>query len=228
LAFLETHSNAYPNAYAEVPPAAQAVGSCHLLLFIRYPRPGQTKTRLIPALGAVGAAQLQRQMTEYLLCQIQQPDWQLQIHFTGGTRSEMTNWLGTELMYRPQVGDTLGDRLRYAFEQASQNRIIAIGADCVDLNTDHIHQAFQALTRHDVVLGPAQDGGYYLIGLRRFCPPLGALFEDIDWSTSRVLLQTQAKVRQLGRSLAQLETLSDIDRPQDLAIWERIQRASAR
>jgi uncharacterized protein len=158
----------------------------------------------------------------------------------------MTAWLGTELMYCPQVGENLGDRLRHAFEresrvresrvresraqesraQESQNRVIAIGADCVDLRADHIHQAFQALTHHDVVLGPAQDGGYYLIGLRQFHPPLGALFEDIDWSTPRVLQQTQAKVRQLGRSLAQIETLSDIDRPQDLAIWERIQRVS--
>jgi uncharacterized protein len=223
LTFLDAHLDIHSGAGSST---AHAAGSCRLLLFVRYPQAGKTKTRLIPALGKVGAAKLQRQMAEYLLCRVQQPNWQLQIHFTGGTRSEMADWLGTGLMYCPQVGESLGDRLRYAFQQESQHRVVAIGADCVDLSADHIHQAFQALIHHDVVLGPAQDGGYYLIGLRRFHPPLGALFEGIDWSTSRVLQQTQAKIRQLGRSLAQIETLSDIDRPQDLAIWERIQRAS--
>ncbi len=209
-----------------------------LMLFVRYPRAGQTKTRLIPTLGAAGAAQLQREMAEYLLHRLQQPHWQLQVHFTGGTRLEMIAWLGNKLSYYAQVGEDLGDRLQYGFQQGFQPSqphpqthqlpipMLAIGADCIDLSADHVHQAFEALEHREIVLGPAQDGGYYLIGIRQFRPTLKTLFDGIDWSSPHVLQQTQARIRQLGLSWAQLETLSDIDRPEDLVLWERVQMVS--
>ncbi|MEL7354140.1 MAG: TIGR04282 family arsenosugar biosynthesis glycosyltransferase [Cyanobacteria bacterium P01_A01_bin.116] len=245
-----TPANALVNSPANAPANEQ---SCCLLLFMRYPQAGRTKTRLIPALGAAGAADLQQQMSEYLLRRIARPEqWQLQIHFTGAGLAAMERWLGVGWDYQKQVEGDLGDRIKSAFQTAFQvasqtasraghsaiqsaiapKRVIAIGADCPDISAQHIQQAFDALVDSEVVVGPASDGGYYLIGLRQ-SPHQSAsspvnrqlenLFGDIDWSTPRVFQQTQAKIQQLGLSLAQLEVLSDIDRPEDLSIWERLQ-----
>ncbi|MBE9061438.1 TIGR04282 family arsenosugar biosynthesis glycosyltransferase [cf. Phormidesmis sp. LEGE 11477] len=225
--------------------------SHRLLLFLRYPQPGQTKTRLIPALGAVGAAQLQRQMAEYLLAKLDHPAWQLQIHFTGASLRDMQSWLGSGYAYKPQIEGNLGEKLWSGFQStfaeenpalSSQNRVVAVGADCPDLSVRHIRQAFEHLDYDDVVLGPALDGGYYLIGLRQSCLPSKSfsssptssalppdslsqksLFTDISWSTSAVLRQTLESAKALDLSTAQLETLADIDRPSDLAIWHRLQ-----
>lgn len=252
-----------PHTSANSPATAPAnEQSCCLLLFMRYPQAGQTKTRLIPALGAAGAAELQQQMSEYLLSRIARPDqWQLQIHFTGAELADMEGWLGVGWDYQKQVAGDLGDRIKSAFQTAFQvasqrasqttsqaasrghsvihqsapiapKRVIAIGADCPDISAQHIQQAFDALVDSELVVGPASDGGYYLIGLRQsphqsvsslVNRQLEMLFGDIDWSTPRVFRQTQAKIQQLGLSLAQLEVLSDIDRPEDLSIWERLQ-----
>lgn len=202
-----------------------------LLLFLRYPEAGHSKTRLIPALGAAGAAQLQRQMAEYLLRKLQQPAWQIQVHFTGASIARMHDWLGPQLAYKEQRQGDLGDRISAGFEQGFQNgstqRIIAIGADCPEITPHHIQQAFEQLTHHDMVVGPATDGGYYLIGLSRSqARSLPRLFHNITWSTDQVFQQTQANAQQLNLSYAELETLSDIDRPSDLAIWQRIQPSS--
>ena len=223
---------------------------CRLLLFLRYPQSGQTKTRLIPAIGAAGAAALQRCMAKYLVQHLQHPNWVLQVHFSGASRAAMQALLGPELAYYPQTEGALGDRLWYGLAQASQHglqanelekarslseqapalpviRTIAIGADCPELSSDHIQQAFNILQDQDLVIGPASDGGYYLIGLRQVFQgaantSMQSLFQDIDWSTSRVFQQTMQKAQQLGLSHSQLETLSDIDRPEDLAILERL------
>ena len=207
--------------------------SYRLLIFLRYPQLGRTKTRLIPVLGPAGAAQLQRQMAEYLLAKLEHPAWQIQIYFTGAHSHDMQSWLGKDRFYRPQVEGDLGKRLWSGFQSAfaedqsvaSLNRAIAVGADCPDLSVRHIHQAFEYLEHHDLVLGPAQDGGYYLIGLRQSSYSQRSLFTDISWSTSAVLLQTVAKAQELSLPMVQLETLADIDRPEDLAIWHRLQAA---
>jgi uncharacterized protein len=212
----------------------------YLLLFLRYPQPGSTKIRLIPALGKIGAAQLQRQMVEYLLERLHQPAWQLKIYFTGSSLKAMQAWLGPNLSYCRQAQGDLGARLHAGFQSSFSkpwvedlpaenrvaanrvvaNRVVAIGADCPELGPQHIQAAFQQLALRDIVLGPAQDGGYYLIGLRQ---PQALLFQGIDWSTPLVFRQTQAKAQQLGLTLAQLPVLSDIDRPEDLKHWEKIQ-----
>ncbi|MGB3570946.1 MAG: TIGR04282 family arsenosugar biosynthesis glycosyltransferase [Phormidesmis sp.] len=197
-----------------------------LILFLRYPMPGSTKTRLIPALGAQGAASLQRQMAEYLLSQVLSPNWQLQICFTGSCLDSVQNWLGERFSYKAQVRGELGRRLQDAFQQEFESgyeRVVVIGADCPDVNLRHIEQAFQRLRSHDLVLGPAQDGGYYLIGLRY---PHTAIFDDIDWGTSLVFQQTCTKAWRLGLSMAELEILSDVDRPEDLVVWEKVKRTN--
>ena len=225
-----------------------SASNCRVLFFVRYPLAGQTKTRLIPAIGAIAAANLQRQMAEYILKRLQvlppalawqkegvcMPSWHLQVCFTGSSVADMHNWLGDDLDYQPQSSGDLGERLWNGFCRGFESgcdRIVAIGADCPSLTRYQIQQAFEALLNQDVVLGPAKDGGYYLIGLSRqrshsFSKSFfdqEALFQDIDWSTSRVFQQTRLKALQMGLSIMQLEMLSDVDRPQDLAVWERLQ-----
>jgi hypothetical protein len=191
-----------------------------LLLFTRYPQVGQTKTRLIPALGDVGAAALQRHLTMHTWQQVavlrQDLPLSLHIYFTGGTLQQMRAWLGEQENYFAQCPGDLGARLVQGFGhsfRAGAKRVVAIGSDCPDLSPQILERAFQLLENQGVVLGPAQDGGYYLIGLTEFLP---SLFTEIHWSTDRVLAQTQDKIQALGQQALYLPTLRDIDRPEDL------------
>jgi rSAM/selenodomain-associated transferase 1 len=200
------------------------------MLFTRYPVPGQVKTRLIPHLGAKAAAALQRRMTEHVLAQVtgaaQRLPLAVEVYFAGGSQAQMQAWLGDSAICYPQGEGSLGDRLIAAFRQTFERGrpgAIAIGSDCPALATEHLAAAVEALQRVDVALGPATDGGYYLIGLRQLEP---ALFEGIDWGTDKVLAQTLAVASAQGLTVEQLAPLTDIDRPEDLPQWERIAAGS--
>jgi uncharacterized protein len=202
-----------------------------LVVFTRYPIPGQTKTRLIPRLGAEGAAQIQRQLTEHTLaivqdlmtlCRSQQACLGVDIWFTGGDRALMQAWLGEQWHYVNQGGGNLGDRLIRAF-QSSDTGIagtVVIGIDCPGITAQTLWNAFMMLGNHDLVIGPATDGGYYLIGMTH---PIPDLFSGITWSTDQVLAQTLAIAHRLDLTVAALEPLSDVDHPEDLAVWHRVQ-----
>ena len=168
---------------------------------------------------------LQRQMTEHTLRQVEQlaktEPIALEIWFTGD-RAQMQQWLGAERNYQAQGTGDLGDRMARAFQSAFASGIeqaVIIGSDCPQLDADRLSQAFRSLQTHDLVLGEATDGGYYLIGLRQF---VADLFVGIDWSTERVLQQTLEIAKRLSLSIALLEPLTDIDRPEDLPIWDAI------
>ncbi|MCU0565814.1 MAG: TIGR04283 family arsenosugar biosynthesis glycosyltransferase [Oculatellaceae cyanobacterium Prado106] len=210
-----------------------------LIVFTRYPRPGSTKTRLIPALGETGAAHLQRQMTEHTLRQVetlhQQRAIAVKIWFAGdknlnlddpdqiaAEQQLMQDWLGSQWNYQPQGTGDLGARMAAAFQEAfvaGMEQVLIIGTDCPGLNADRLTDALQALQQQDLVLGDATDGGYYLLGLKRFIPEL---FVGIDWGTAAVLQQTVAIAENLGLAIAHLPPLTDIDRPEDLPIWNAI------
>lgn len=195
-----------------------------LMLFTRYPEAGNTKTRLIPRLGAVRAAELQRWMTASMAREMAslRPDIDRQVHFSGGGLSQMQTWLGRQFTYLPQFAGGLGTRLHQAFMgnfKAGMQAVVAIGADCPQLSTHHFEQAFRQLQSHDVVLGPAADGGYYLIGLSG---PQARLFEDIPWGTGEVFERTVAIATSLNLSIATLEELRDVDRPEDLELLSQM------
>ena len=195
-----------------------------LIMVTRFPQPGRTKTRLIPVLGAAGAAQLQRRMTELLVARLRgicdRASLALEVHFAGGSLDQMHDWLGDRVTFKPQSAGQLGERLHSAFLQRFREReqpILMVGSDCPGLDEGHITRAVSALQHHDLVLGPAHDGGYYLIGLKRPHPPL---FENISWGQSCVLSETIAIAAAQGLSVALLEPLGDIDRPEDLPLWQ--------
>lgn len=192
-----------------------------LILFTRYPKPGKTKTRLIPALGAEGAANLQRQMTEYAVRLAQElvvpHKVCVEIRFAGGELSAMQHWLGAGLDFRPQGRGDLGARMQWAFDEAFAedfDHVVLIGTDCPALTVEILATAFAALKRHELVLGPAQDGGYYLIGWR--CP-LAPLLQGIAWGTDTVLATTLATAAEIGIEPFLLPMLNDVDRPEDIA-----------
>jgi rSAM/selenodomain-associated transferase 1 len=191
-----------------------------LTIFTRYPEPGLTKTRLIGALGEEGAAKLQKELTEKTVQKIdplvKTSTVEPVIYFEGGDLASMQSWLGPDRLYKPQGHGNLGEKLKKAFDDAfsaGAQRVVTIGCDCPDLNKEHIGRAFDALYLKDLVLGPASDGGYYLIGIQR---PLDALFEDIPWGTDKVFETTVSLAQQLGLSIEILEELHDVDRPADL------------
>lgn len=189
-----------------------------IVIFAKAPLPGRTKTRLIPALGAEGAAALARTMLEDTirealaaalgpveLCTCPPPDhadWQE--HAPDG-RVQCT----------AQGEGDLGARMARAAERviAAEGAILLIGTDCPELDRHRLRAAARQLESHDAVLHPAHDGGYPLIGLKRFDR---SLFHDIAWGGATVAATTIQRIAGLGWSLWQGETLRDIDEPADL------------
>ena len=193
-----------------------------LIIFTRYPEPGKTKTRLIPALGAEGAARLQRELTEHTLRQLgktdELPSYSIEVRFAGGNRELMAEWLGPG-KYEPQGEGDLGAKIYGAFATAFATgieKVAIVGIDCPDLDARVAIAAFDRLNDSDLVLGPAVDGGYYLIGLRQAVVP--ELFAGISWGSDKVLQQTVDTARKLHLSYSLLPELADIDRPEDLEI----------
>jgi rSAM/selenodomain-associated transferase 1 len=163
-------------------------------------------------------------MTEQTLetgCQIESKRRiRLEIYYEGGDESSMQAWLGGQLIFRHQGEGSLGEKLHRAFHQAFQTgakRVVIIGTDCPDLTAEILAEAFDALWQREVVIGPANDGGYYLIGLNRLIPEL---FAGIEWGGEKVFEQTISKVRAGSARFALLVQLSDMDRPEDLEAYK--------
>jgi hypothetical protein len=146
----------------------------------------------------------------------------LELHFDGGTEQSISHWLGNSGHFVPQQGGDLGERMSGAFEESFRNgstATVIIGSDCPGLTPDVITEAFAHLTETSAVLGPAQDGGYYLVGLSR---PMPELFCSIPWGTDRVLADSLAVLQRRDCKAALLKPLADIDRPEDLPGWNHI------
>ncbi len=191
-----------------------------LIIFTRYPVPGQTKTRLIPALGEEQAAKLQRLMSEHTfslgLAFSAERDVDVEVYYWSDEHDKVRKWVPEKITCRCQSEGGLGERLHHAFTenlQTKAGKVVVIGADCPFLNTEILNQAFDALTTKDVVLGPAYDGGCYLIGLKQ---TMGLLWNNIDWGTETVLQQLIANGTDAGLSVILLQPLADIDRPEDI------------
>ena len=200
-----------------------------LILFSRYPEPGRAKTRLIPLLGPEQAAAVQREMTAHTVrtarCLAARIGAVVEVRFDGATKSRMRQWLGRGLGYQLQGEGDRGRRIARAFNDAfalGDRRVVIIGCDSPELDARLLGRAFEALDQVDLVIGPARDGGYYLVGLRA---PAPELFREIAWGSEHVLEQT---LRGASRQdLTLLPELDDVDRPEDLRIWERAKQHAA-
>ena len=201
-----------------------------LIIFTRYPEPGKTKTRLIPALGEEGAAELQRNMTLHTISTARQFNKHhpvsIKVHYEGGSADAMRAWIGKGVLYIPQSRGDLGERMANAFRAAFRDgalNAVLVGTDCPDVSAADFQNAFSILDDHDLVVGPASDGGYYLVGLRKEClhKAVPALFKGMNWGSGDVLSDTLAAAENSGLSCGVGRTLDDIDRPEDLEILDR-------
>ena len=199
-----------------------------ILVFAKAPLPGYAKTRLIPLLGAQGAADLQAQLIRRALTMaVGSKLAPVQLWTCGAEQRAFFDAFLHDVDGRMHVqrGRDLGARMADACAQALQHADFAviIGTDCPALDAAYLEHACAALQAGtEVVLGPAEDGGYVLIGLRRAEP---RIFQHIDWGTSAVLAQTRAQLRRLGISAAELPTLWDVDDADDFARWQSWQTA---
>lgn len=185
---------------------------------IKYPEPGRVKTRLAREIGEYRAAEICSQIAERVVRNTapEARDYQRIIFFDPPEREDdFRNWLPGEQV-EVQSGSSLGERMdnciRYLLSRGADKAVIT-GADIPDLSREIIRQAFENLDFADVVIGPAYDGGYYLIGMKA---PVPELFQDIPWSTNRVLSETISAMDRLGKSYCLLTTLSDMDTVADI------------
>jgi rSAM/selenodomain-associated transferase 1 len=196
-----------------------------LVVFTRYPEPGQTKTRLIRELGPAGAAKLHEDMTKRTLAWADEfrrrGHTSVEVRFEGGDEDSMQTRFGPGFRFVPQGPGDLGARMSRAVDAAVRegaDSVVVVGTDCPDLTGELVERAFEVLRTDELVLGPARDGGYYLIGLRR---PLPSLMTDMPWGTGQVLTETLRRATDLGISYRLLTELRDVDRPEDLPAWNR-------
>jgi uncharacterized protein len=190
-------------------------------ILAKAPLPGLAKTRLIPALGAQGAARLQRWLTRRALrTALDAGLGAVTLWCAPDARHRFFRALQrtTGVACRVQPDGDLGERMHTAFRvHCVQGPLLLIGTDCPPLTARHLQQAALALLQgDDAVFHPAEDGGYVLVGLRR---PQPALFHDMAWSTASVMADTRARARAAGVQLHEFETLWDLDVPADLARW---------
>jgi uncharacterized protein len=190
-----------------------------LILFVKWPQKGKVKSRLSVALDEDTILDLYTCFVEDLLHTVKESGIRPVITFYPSDEGEsVRNWLGSEYRYVPQMGDELGERMKNAFLRAfaqGYSRVVLIGSDFPDLPAEIINGAFVSLNDHDAVIGPAEDGGYYLIGFRNdaFSP---RIFDDIPWSTASVFARTMEILRGEGCDVHQLRFWRDIDRPEDI------------
>lgn len=188
-----------------------------LMVFMKNPEINKVKTRLAASIGGQNALHVYRKLLEY----------------THGVVTGLSSIIDKQVWYSSQInrtdrwekggfykhrqeGEDLGEKMAHAFREgfaAGYERIVIIGSDCPGLQTEHLEEAFEGLEKKDSVVGPAEDGGYYLLGLNAFYP---SVFEGINWSKSSVLPQTMDRLKTERLSVYTLEQLNDIDTIEDL------------
>ncbi len=204
-------ASAFPSG-GGINPVARSI---RLSIFARLPVPGQVKTRLIPALGAEGAARLYARLLADTVLAARESGLDFELRVTGGEPALFHAVYGADLSVVPQGEGDLGQRMARVEAPG-----LIIGSDCPAMSAALLQAAASALDDRDVVLGPAADGGYYLVGFNR---PMPFLFDAMEWSTARVLSETLARLARRRIGPAILPELADIDTAEDLAAWPELQ-----
>ena len=192
-----------------------------LVVFLKYPEENRVKTRLAATIGAERACGFYRESAKFVADSVRgSENWEtLFFYAPEGKRKETVEWLGGDgSLFFAQGGESLGERMSLAFGECFSmgfENVAIIGTDCVFVTRDDVETAFGLLSgdRFDAVLGPAADGGYYLLGL---CGRNDAVFADMEWSTGRVLEETARRMRAGGLRCAFMRELADIDEEEDI------------
>ncbi|WP_439581675.1 TIGR04282 family arsenosugar biosynthesis glycosyltransferase [Dyadobacter bucti] len=196
-----------------------------VIVFLKNLTLGKVKTRLAATIGDQQALEVYRRLVTHTLKQVNMPEHDIFLYFSDSLHNDLPI-IESRSSLRLQKGDDLGERMLNAFEEvfgSSAEKALIIGTDCPGLDSSIIDEAFRALDTHQVVIGPATDGGYYLLGMQKFQQ---CLFEDIPWSTSEVLELTLQKCVRNKLTYTLLKELSDIDDENDLNAWNELQKIS--
>ncbi|MBD3246232.1 MAG: DUF2064 domain-containing protein [Candidatus Omnitrophica bacterium] len=194
-----------------------------VIVFARRPVPGKVKTRLAAGIGVRSAAEIYRRIAEYVCAQVRTVGNTRRYLFSASREDlgAMRRWVGNKFFFAVQSGNDLGERMedaaRIVFAHGVK-KVLIVGTDTPGLSVSLFQDAFRLLEEFDTVLGPSEDGGYYLLGMKTFSPQL---FARINWSTSEVLAQTLRQARACGFSTAMLPRLRDIDRKEDWVQWQK-------
>jgi rSAM/selenodomain-associated transferase 1 len=197
----------------DIPPARAAI-----LVFVRAPEAGRVKTRLAASIGADAALGVYRRLAEHTLREaLAVVGAEVRVHFTPAeTEAAVRAWLGAGPTLLPQADGDLGERMRDAFARAfadGHRRVVIIGSDLPEMRADLLRRAIALLDGHEAVVGPARDGGYYLLGLTWLAD---GIFEGVAWSTPGVLAATLERLQGAGITPVLLEPLTDVDEVGDL------------
>ncbi len=184
-------------------------------IFARAPIAGQTKTRLAARLGDDQAVAVYRDLVAATCRAARAARAEIVVHYTpDDDQTGVRRMIGEpDWTYVPQVSGDLGTKMLAAFETTP----VLIGTDCPSLSGSLLEQAFEQLSEHDLVLGPAEDGGYYLIGVSRVDP---GLFDGVAWSTDQVRRRTLQNAQAIGWNTSQLKVLRDVDTYEDYRAWQ--------
>ena len=195
-----------------------------VIVFAKNPVPNQVKTRLVPTLSPEQAATLYTEfLTDWCEALAELSDVDLVIAYTPeDAQPDLQTLIGNDVIYIPQVGGNLGERLTLATQWAAEHgytKILIVGSDSPTLPISYISEALTLLDSKDTVIGPSVDGGYYLIGFSAaaLTTTVPHVFEEIAWSTAEVFQQTVARIHSVKATLGLLPPWYDIDTPKDLA-----------
>ncbi len=192
-----------------------------LLIFIKNPEWGKAKTRLAKTVGNDRALEIYHLLLKYTRTVALATRADKALYYSSFLEED--EWDASIFDKHVQVGNDLGERMGNAFNdafEAGTDKAVIIGSDCGELTPEILEKAFLALDEVPLVLGPAKDGGYYLLGMRKFHP---SLFEAMPWSQANLLTKTLEKVEGLGLAYHLLPTLSDVDREEDwLVVQEKL------
>ncbi len=186
-----------------------------LLIFIKNPQKGKVKTRLAATIGEEKALEIYQELMDYTrtICEDVDTD---RLLFYSQHIDTKDKWKTSTFRKFVQEGKDLGQRMKQAFETAfdryQYQQVIIIGSDCAELTSTQINTAFEQLKTHDVVIGPARDGGYYLLGMNQFLP---SIFDNKTWSTPNLLKETLTDLDTQKHSYHFLPELNDIDTEAD-------------
>lgn len=190
-----------------------------LVVMVKRPLLGAVKTRLAKGIGAVAATQFYRRMTLCLLRRVAaDPRWQTLLAVSPDRALHDDGIWPVGVPRIAQGPGDLGHRMGRLMRDLPAGPAIIIGSDIPDISRDHIAEAFAKLGNADAVFGPSEDGGYWLVGLRRR-PRVVGIFDNIRWSSKHSLGDTLRNAEAAGLSVAKIETLSDIDTADDYARW---------
>jgi rSAM/selenodomain-associated transferase 1 len=186
-----------------------------LIIFYRNPELGKVKTRLAKTLGDEKALAIYLKLSSHTRAVTENLAIDKVIYYSNFVDTEDV-WPNTSFQKKLQNGNDLGEKMLNAFADGFKNgyqRICIIGTDCFELSGDIIEQAFEQLHTNDAVIGPAKDGGYYLLGMKR---PIQELFKNKTWSSESVATDTIQNFKDLSITFSQLVVLSDVDEEKDL------------